>query len=404
MYLADCVDALDRSRRGVSEVLLSRLAIILAVAIAPILVYRVAELHPPPSYARFTGGTFFSDFFTIAKGLVVIVAGGMAWALAWRRTPRYIAIYGGLILVSATTALYSDVVGPGAPWQAEGVFALLAYLGLFVLAMKRSRWGVIVGSLVFSTLVGSAFALCGYFGRYYLLEAPAWLTGAEVGVTVSNHIEQSGTFANANHLGTFAAMAVPFFGMLASHRRAFLIPTLAAGFCLWASHSRGAYVGVTAGGVFAIAHLRWQTCIVGGALAGWFLPLSNIWESITTGGRGRWDIWSNTLPLLKDAMILGNGPGTFALYYPQGVDGSYVDRPHNLYLQIAHQSGILSALLFIGALVFFGTRAAKSRSTRARAALAGVVGFAVAGLFNDSNVGTAPVFWVLLGSMVGESD
>lgn len=124
--------------------------------------------------------------------------------------------------------------------------------------------------------------------------------------------------------------------------------------------------------------------------------------------RGRQEIWSNTLPLLKDTWVVGKGPGAFALDYPNppGAE-TYVDRPHNMYLQMAHQSGNVSALIFVLAMAWFLWRVLKvtadvRRSEESRLRLAAIaaacVGYCLAGLATDSFVGVAPVFWVVWGA------
>lgn len=60
---------------------------------------------------------------------------------------------------------------------------------------------------------------------------------------------------------------------------------------------------------------------------------------------------------LKSAVFIGYGPDTFAMYFPQhdisgkvkayGTDDIIVDKPHNMYLQNAVNTGILSLLAFL---------------------------------------------------------
>lgn len=114
-------------------------------------------------------------------------------------------------------------------------------------------------------------------------------------------------------------------------------------------------------------------------------------------------IWRETMPLLADTPLVGKGPGTFAFYFPQEyelVPGTYVDRPHNMYMQIAHHSGDLAAFIFIVGLSYFICKAWRGgpRHAKRSAAVAGIVGYAVAGFATDSYVGVAPLFWILLGA------
>ncbi len=137
------------------------------------------------------------------------------------------------------------------------------------------------------------------------------------------------------------------------------------------------------------------------------------WE---TWGSNRGYIWSRTIPMLKETVLLGHGPDTFAMYFPQNdyvakmkyLNSIYlfVDKPHNLYLQIGINSGLISLLAF---LVFIGwyyiqslTLYFKDRSkqffTPGVACLAGVTSFLVSSLANDSAVSISPLFWIILGT------
>ncbi len=107
--------------------------------------------------------------------------------------------------------------------------------------------------------------------------------------------------------------------------------------------------------------------------------------------------------MLNETWLLGRGPGAYAMDFPQHEmvgTNQYVSRPHNLYLQMAHTSGNLSALIYIAALGLFFWASWKKRGQcdRLTAIVAALVGYAVATLVDDSYVGVAPIFWVLWGS------
>ena len=133
-------------------------------------------------------------------------------------------------------------------------------------------------------------------------------------------------------------------------------------------------------------------------------------------GSARGYIWSRSLPLLRRTWLLGTGPDTFAAVFPQhdyagkfavyGTTEMLVDKAHNLYLQAAINNGGVAALALVVLLGWFlasaGRRLARRVSdgvawTFGLASFAGVLGYAIAGLFNDSAVCVAPVFWVVLG-------
>ncbi|WP_019851357.1 O-antigen ligase [Desulfitobacterium sp. PCE1] len=133
-------------------------------------------------------------------------------------------------------------------------------------------------------------------------------------------------------------------------------------------------------------------------------------------GSSRGYIWSRSLPLLKDTLILGTGPDTFAIAFPQhditgkmyayGNMWEIVDKPHNLYLQIAINTGVVSLLAFLFLVGYYIYRSFRlylfnsfdtSLAQVGVGVFAGIVGYLGAGVFNDSVVSVAPVFWCLLG-------
>jgi O-antigen ligase len=143
-------------------------------------------------------------------------------------------------------------------------------------------------------------------------------------------------------------------------------------------------------------------------------------EGMEAFGSNRGYIWSRTLPLLKGTVFIGKGPDTFALYFPQydflnklklyQTGGIFVDKAHNMYLQTALNTGVLS---LVAMLVLFGLYAVSSikvlwkedftefMPAAGLACFAAFCGYAAAGLFNDSNIAVSPVFWVLFGLGAG---
>jgi hypothetical protein len=128
-------------------------------------------------------------------------------------------------------------------------------------------------------------------------------------------------------------------------------------------------------------------------------------------------IWSRSLPLVKDTILLGHGPDTFAIYFPQNdllgkleyLDTPYlvVDKPHNMFLQIAINTGVVSLLAFLVFILWYIINSFrlyfKPKKDDSFYYMAGsacvlsVIGFLVAGLANDSNATISPIFWLLLG-------
>jgi hypothetical protein len=134
-------------------------------------------------------------------------------------------------------------------------------------------------------------------------------------------------------------------------------------------------------------------------------------------GSSRGYIWSRSIPLLKHTLFIGYGPDTFAVYFPQNdIVGKFyayygdmwqiVDKPHDLYLQVGINTGIISLLALLSLFIAYLIKSAKlyfkndyeDFASRAGVGIfVAVVGYLGAAFFNDSIVSVAPVFWILLG-------
>jgi O-antigen ligase len=133
-------------------------------------------------------------------------------------------------------------------------------------------------------------------------------------------------------------------------------------------------------------------------------------------GSARGYIWSRSLPMLKETFLVGYGPDVFIMKFPQrDYLGKYyaydtpnmtVDKPHNLYLQIAINQGIIALLAFLALTCGYIAESIKiyalkdhydSKEAIGMATMLAIVGYMGAGFFNDSIVSVAPIFWILLG-------
>ena len=130
---------------------------------------------------------------------------------------------------------------------------------------------------------------------------------------------------------------------------------------------------------------------------------------------GRGYIWSRTFPVYFKHLLLGTGADTFTIAFPQndyigrlngGFGGMIITKPHDLFLQIGVQSGGLALFCFVGIAVLYviqtfkllWKREMKEETETFGAAISlGIIGYLFAGIFNDSCVALAPLYWVLLG-------
>lgn len=167
--------------------------------------------------------------------------------------------------------------------------------------------------------------------------------------------------------------------------------------------------------------LNWNQCY-------YYLNDYNHWETLSETRRfgfygyenfasGRGLIWSQTLPLLFDNVVLGEGANCFAYAYPNNnykdifynsYSGSIstVTRPHSMYLKIGVETGLASLLIL---LVFWGWYLFDSyrlyRKVRLEtwtqrmgfSCFLGTFAYLACGISNDSMITTAPTFWCIFG-------
>ena len=130
---------------------------------------------------------------------------------------------------------------------------------------------------------------------------------------------------------------------------------------------------------------------------------------------GRGYVWGRTIPLLLDNFIVGSGPDTFGIEFPQndyvaryrsGFENTIFTRPHNFYLQMGIQTGTFSLimfLLFMGMYLvscyrrYFIKKFTSLEQWFGFAIFLGTVGFLASGFANDSLIVVTPIFYVLLG-------
>lgn len=130
---------------------------------------------------------------------------------------------------------------------------------------------------------------------------------------------------------------------------------------------------------------------------------------------GRGYLWARTIPLLKDYFFLGSGPDTFTVVFPQkdyvaaskmGYDKLTVTKPHDLYLQIGTQTGVLSLIVVLAFNfiylweclgIYWKRKADDFLQYMGMAIMIAVVGYLISGIINDSTITVAPIYWCLMG-------
>ena len=140
-----------------------------------------------------------------------------------------------------------------------------------------------------------------------------------------------------------------------------------------------------------------------------------IFTDLPTLLSGRGYIWAQSIPMLADTLFLGYGPDNYAEQFPNhdfvglmhgGFTNTFISKPHNMYLQIATQTGLPSLLTFLIFYLIYFVKSVQIYLTselKTRQELIGfgiflgTLGYLTVGLINDSSITVAPFFWLLLG-------
>ena len=134
-------------------------------------------------------------------------------------------------------------------------------------------------------------------------------------------------------------------------------------------------------------------------------------------GSGRGYIWSRSLPLLTDTLLLGVGPDMYMLAFPQNdfwgklnvfsAPYTCVDKPHNSYLQFWINQGALTCIAFlvicityiIHCLYLYGFKKGyTSYEWIGLGFMSSIIAYLCTSFFNDTTLSVTPLFFALLGA------
>lgn len=154
---------------------------------------------------------------------------------------------------------------------------------------------------------------------------------------------------------------------------------------------------------------------------------SAVFDGYEKAFSGRGYIWGRCFPIAAKHLLIGSGPDTFAVTFPQNdylmrantgpaMYLQIVSKPHNMYLQSTILTGGFSLICLLGFWGVYIKNFIKSWNKERKRQIIenvktercqnniiacgiflGVCGYLLMGLLNDSTVAVAPVFWGLLG-------
>lgn len=280
--------------------------------------------------------------------------------------------------LAATWMLGFIVSALVAPLPSLEALALGLAAPLFALTLTRTsdaHLALLAGQVVGATIC-AAVALAQWAGADPFAVA-GWqppIDGASIRMRVY------GTLGNPNFVGVLMAMTLPLtVATLSSasddgrRRAAWAALALQAG-ALVATGSRGAVLGLAAA-VAVYSTLRWSRRVrIGLAAVALFAVVAvavSPARPIDTTAAGRLHLWRIVLPRVREAPLVGQGPGAVALRFPawqrsaarEGVRdrrfAGLTDHVHNDYLETLVERGLLGLASLIAPLVVLAVLAVR---------------------------------------------
>jgi O-antigen ligase len=331
--------------------------------------------------------------------------------------------------------------------QFQGLFTTLAYV-VFFLAARISVISVRRAQVVATGLLASGTLAALYsFAQAASLD-PIW-SGLHKDRVFST-MGQASNLAAVLGMSTMVALTVA-----AGRRRGALAVVLVAALlnasALVLTLTRGAYVGLLAGGIVAcfvlaarrsrsIAPIRLPRAAISivGVIAV-IVAVVIVWQPASaladdvaeralsipavteSSNRSKLDMWEVGITIAAEHPVIGTGPDSYVLLF-----GAYRDRvltqeraaimalfrpesPHNVYIATAANTGIPALVAYLAVIVMtvaLGLRAARRDiPLAARLTLAGLIGAIAMHLVTDSFMTAEPagsaIFWILLGAVAG---
>lgn len=112
---------------------------------------------------------------------------------------------------------------------------------------------------------------------------------------------------------------------------------------------------------------------------------------------GRGYIWNRTIPIIADRALYGYGADTFILLFPQNdikdkeISNQLTDKPHNIYMQIGINFGILGLFLY---LCILASVLKEKKNILIKLTLLACI---IVGISNDNTVFTGVLLFTLIG-------
>jgi O-antigen ligase len=316
-----------------------------------------------------------------------------------------IAAWAAITLITTIAAHDPELAWTGSTWRGYGALTQFALLAIGVAAAGVSfRDGraldTFCRALCVSGIAAGMYGILQYAGIDPLLSGFAY----HAGEGPFEIVRPPSTLGHADYFAAF--LLWPAFAGTHVRGKLGYAATVTAGVAIVLSGSRGALLGLVAGGVLWVALMRPRARFVAYSSLAAFLILVLFavspagahlrarlhWIGEEPAGGARLLLWRDTLKMAADAPLAGFGRENFIAEFPkyQSVDLSraypdfYHESPHNIVLDALAGEGILGLIAMALTIAFGGYRAlvrARTGSQRDAALLAALAAALVAHQF-----------------------
>lgn len=246
-----------------------------------------------------------------------------------------------------------------------------------------------------------------------VLEYPSWL----VNIGGHNYLRAFSTFPDPHMFSFYLGLTLPLaIGLYhAFKKNIYLIFSLIILLADLLTFSRGGYIGLIAGTVFILIYFAINKKINSKKLLASFVLMLVVFVSLAFtpvgkraitsfnvsegSNKGRFENWAQAVEIIKN-YPQGVGIGNYSYEIEPSADYRKPIYAHNLYLDIAAETGVISAIIF-GMFLVFAIRALITRSKNNILYLGGAVGliiFSVHSIFDTAlySVQVLPLLLIII--------
>ncbi len=381
-------------------------------------------------------------FYDVTPKILVLLAGAAIALLLGLHEPRAqspaLRIFGILLAaqgvwLAVATFLSKDpaLSAGGGGWRRFGMVSqaavlLVAWIAAQHTAGRPDRVRHLLRAIATAGTVAALYGVTQYFGWDPLLDARPYHIG-DPPLTI---VRPPSTLGYVSYFATYL-LPVIFAGValaLIEESSAWKIVGVAAGLAgtaaLILTGTRAALLALFAGAIFLGLWLRPRIsvrAVVAGlgafvlltgfyfSPAGRLLRNRAVWISGDPAGGSRLLLWRDSMRMARARWLVGFGPETFSIWFPQYQSADlarehptlYQESPHNIFLDMLVDQGLPSALILVAVTVLGLYAAWKARDTIPAGTLAAALAaLVVSQQFTAFTVPTALFFYLTIALLV----